>query len=144
MNQTKFEWTPTFWQGWRESNNPYRQYKSDRDRRLVLELLDLHDGERVLEVGCGYGWISQVLWDTAKINWFGVDQSPEMIQHLRQIPLHGDAPASMADAVRLRAVGWFAALTTLFRPTRFQSKFGIAASKVSSKNFVFPGRFASC
>jgi SAM-dependent methyltransferase len=101
MNQTKFEWTPTFWQGWRESNNPYRQYKSDRDRRLVLELLDLHDGERVLEVGCGYGWISQVLWDTAKINWFGVDQSPEMIQHLRQIPLHGDAPASMADAVRL-------------------------------------------
>jgi SAM-dependent methyltransferase len=101
MNQTKFAWTPAFWQGWRESNNPYRRYKSDRDRRLVLELLDLHDGERVLEVGCGYGWISQVLWDAAKINWFGVDQSPEMIRHLRRIPSHEDAPAFMADAIRL-------------------------------------------
>jgi len=101
MNQTNFEWTPAFWQGWRESNNPYRRYKSNRDRQLVLELLDLHDGERVLEVGCGYGWISQALWDAAQINWFGVDQSAEMIRHLRQIPLRADAPASMADAIRL-------------------------------------------
>jgi hypothetical protein len=24
MNCKKFEWTPDFWQGWRESDNPYR------------------------------------------------------------------------------------------------------------------------
>ena len=35
MNPKEFEWTPDFWQGWRESDNPYRQYKSRRDRQLV-------------------------------------------------------------------------------------------------------------
>ena len=53
MDQTNFEWTPDFWQGWRESDNPYRKYKSERDRRLVVDSLELCDGERVLEVGCG-------------------------------------------------------------------------------------------
>ena len=57
MDQMRFEWTPDFWQGWRESGNPYRQYKSERDRRLVVESLELRDRDRVLEVGCGYGWI---------------------------------------------------------------------------------------
>ena len=84
MNQNNFEWTPDFWQGWRESENPYRQYKSRRDRRLVLETLELHDGERVLEVGFGYGWISQCLWRAAKIEWFGVDRSAAMACHLLQ------------------------------------------------------------
>lgn len=101
MNQSQFQWTPDFWQGWRESDNPYRKYKSDRDRRLVLDLLDLHEDERVLEVGCGYGWISQALWGAAEIKWFGVDRSAEMIHHLRQIPSRGKAQAAMADAVRL-------------------------------------------
>ena len=101
MNQNNFEWTPDFWQSWRESKNSYRQYKSDRDRRLVLQLLELHDGERVLEVGCGYGWISQVLWAAAEIKWFGVDQSLEMIRHLRRGSLQGEAWPLMGDAVRL-------------------------------------------
>jgi SAM-dependent methyltransferase len=83
MNQTNFEWTPEFWQGWRESSNPYRQYKSERDRRLVIDLLKLCNHDRVLEVGCGYGWISQVLWDAANIEWTGVDLSIEMVGRLR-------------------------------------------------------------
>lgn len=101
MNQIPFEWTPDFWQGWRESPNPYRKYKSERDRRLVLELMDLHDEEKVLEVGCGYGWISQALLETAKIRWFGVDRSAQMLRHLHRIPALVNAPASIADAVQL-------------------------------------------
>ena len=101
MNQQEFEWTPDFWQGWRESDNPYRHYKSHRDRRLVLQSLELHDGDRVLEVGFGYGWISQALWAAAKIEWFGVDRSAAMVRHLRQFSLHADTRGLLADAVRL-------------------------------------------
>jgi len=79
---TKFEWSPEFWQGWRESGNPYRRYKSERDRRLALQFLDLHDGDRVLEAGCGYGWISEALWAAARIKWTGVDRSSGMIARL--------------------------------------------------------------
>lgn len=101
MNQQEFEWTPDFWQGWRESGNPYRHYKSHRDRQLVLRSLELHDGERVLEVGFGYGWISQALWGAAKIEWFGVDRSPAMVRHLHQFSLDPDIRGLLADAVRL-------------------------------------------
>jgi len=83
MQRPAFEWSPEFWQGWRESNNPYRQYKSRRDRQLVLELLDPHDCDRVLEVGCGYGWISEALWDAARVEWTGVDSSPAMLRRVR-------------------------------------------------------------
>jgi SAM-dependent methyltransferase len=101
MDQSKFEWTPDFWQSWRESDNPYRQYKSRRDRHLVLKLLELQDGDHVLEIGCGYGWISQALLGAAEIKWFGVDQSLEMVRRLQLIPLHANARALVADAVHL-------------------------------------------
>jgi hypothetical protein len=46
-----FEWAPEFWQTWRETANPYRRFKSERDRALTVEALQLRDGDRVLEVG---------------------------------------------------------------------------------------------
>jgi SAM-dependent methyltransferase len=101
MEPTNFEWTPEFWRGWRESSNPYRQYKSDRDRRLVLQLLNLRDRERVLEVGCGYGWISQVLWDAASIQWVGVDRSEAMLCRLRSAHPERSTRALLADACGL-------------------------------------------
>ncbi len=79
-----YEWTPAFWKGWRENGNRYRLHKSKRDRLLALEMLAPQDGERVLEVGCGYGWVSEVLWESAKIEWIGIDASPSMLAHLRQ------------------------------------------------------------
>jgi SAM-dependent methyltransferase len=78
-----FQWTPGYWQGWRESKNPYRQFKSERDRTLTVEALELQDGERVLEVGCGYGWITEALHRAARIHWIGLDHSPPMVQRLR-------------------------------------------------------------
>jgi SAM-dependent methyltransferase len=101
MAKNEFEWTPNFWQGWRESDNPYRQYKSWRDRLLVSRLLELRDGERVLEVGCGYGWISQALWKSARIEWIGVDRSPEMVSSLLRTAPVAEGRALVADAVRL-------------------------------------------
>ncbi len=97
MKQSEFEWTPDFWQGWRESDNPYRQYKSHRDRRLVLKTLELHDGEKVLEVGFGYGWISQSVWGAAEIDWYGVDRSAAMACRLRRLDLNKAKRVALAD-----------------------------------------------
>lgn len=97
----RFEWTPDFWQGWRESENPYRRYKSQRDRELALRILKLRGGESVLEVGCGYGWISRVLWDSAQIRWFGVDRSAKMVRHLRASSGRNADCAISADASHL-------------------------------------------
>jgi SAM-dependent methyltransferase len=101
MNQENFEWAPDFWQGWRESSNPYRRYKSERDRRLVLKSLEPCDHDRVLEVGCGYGWISEALWNSANIEWTGVDRADAMIHRLRAAHPERGAGVLLADACRL-------------------------------------------
>jgi SAM-dependent methyltransferase len=101
MNGTNFEWTSEFWQGWRESGNPYRRYKSERDRRLVVESLGLRERDRVLEVGCGYGWIAEALWGAADIEWTGIDRSPEMIQRLRSAHPEKGRRAVLADGCQL-------------------------------------------
>jgi SAM-dependent methyltransferase len=101
MDQSNFEWTPDFWQGWRESENPYRKYKSERDRQLVAQSMELHDGERVLEVGCGYGWISQTLWNGAHIEWIGIDRSIDMVKRLRASHVRRASQALLADATQL-------------------------------------------
>lgn len=46
---------------------------SDQDRALVLQALQLHDGDSVLAVGRGYGWTSEALLKAAKIRWIGLD-----------------------------------------------------------------------
>lgn len=99
--ETKFEWSPEFWQGWRESSNPYRRYKSERDRRLVLQSLDLREGDRVLEAGCGYGWISETLWTAAPIEWTGIDRSDGMIRHLVTAHPEHARRALVAEGYRL-------------------------------------------
>jgi len=101
MAQPRFEWTPGVWQGWRESDNPYRQFKSERDRAFALQALQLRDGDFVLEVGCGYGWISRVLLEAAKIRWVGLDRSGSMLRQLRT-PLESYQPAVLlGDGSRL-------------------------------------------
>jgi SAM-dependent methyltransferase len=92
-------WTPEFWKQWREAESPYRRYKSERDRQLALHLLELKDGDRVLEIGCGYGWISQALIRSARIKWVGIDLSNSMMQHcLQTIP---GGFGALADALLL-------------------------------------------
>jgi len=55
MKQYDSQWAPGFEQNWRESEDLYRRYKSERNRQLVLKSLALREGDHVLEIGCGYG-----------------------------------------------------------------------------------------
>jgi SAM-dependent methyltransferase len=96
-----FEWTPTYWQGWRETSNPYRQFKSERDRSLTVEALQLRDGEQVLEVGCGYGWITEALFRSARIRWAGIDSSESMVEQLRARLSDYRPAASVGDARKI-------------------------------------------
>lgn len=101
MNQSRFEWNPEFWKSWRESGNPYRRYKSEWDRRFVVSALEICDNDRILEVGCGYGWISRALWEAASAEWTGIDRSVEMIRRIRtEYPDRGSR-ALQADARHL-------------------------------------------
>src|SRR3989442_13581391 len=93
-------WTPEYWRAYCESDNPYRQYKLERDRVLATELLQPHDGERILEVGCGYGRISRSLIDAPKITLQRVDRSESLLQAWRQI-LTGKATGGPSDAGQL-------------------------------------------
>jgi SAM-dependent methyltransferase len=83
MGESAFQWAPGHWQNWREASNPYRRFKSERDRTLALQALQLRERDSVLEVGCGYGWVSKSLFEAAKIHWVGVDQSESMVRQLR-------------------------------------------------------------
>jgi SAM-dependent methyltransferase len=95
------QWTPDFWQSWREADNPYRRHKSQRDRQIALELLSPRSGERILEVGCGYGWISLALWNAAPIEWVGMDRSQTMLHRLRSAPGAQSDRSLQADAAQL-------------------------------------------
>src|ERR1700722_2071383 len=96
-----FEWTSAYWQGWRETSNPYRQFKSERDRSLTVEALQLCDGEQVLEVGCGYGWITEALFRAARIRLVGIDSSVSMVEQLRARLSDYRPAASVGDARRI-------------------------------------------
>jgi SAM-dependent methyltransferase len=94
-----YEWTPDFWQSWREARNPYRHFKSQRDRHIALELLAPRAGDRILEVGCGYGWISETLWQA--VDWTGVDRSETMLRRLRSSFRAQGIRSMVADATQL-------------------------------------------
>lgn len=96
-----FEWTSAYWRGWREASNPYRQFKSERDRSLTVEALQLRDDDRVLEVGCGYGWITESLLQAARIRWVGLDRSESMAHQLRTNLARYDPNVFVGDASRL-------------------------------------------
>ena len=93
-------WTPDFWRKYCESGNPYRQYKLQRDTSLAIKLLRPSDGERILEVGCGYGRISQALIASAKIRLVTVDFSSAMLRACKQT-LETNFSGCRADAGRL-------------------------------------------
>ncbi len=89
-------WTPEYWRGYAELDNPYRRYKLERDRHLALTLLAPADGQRILEVGCGYGRISRLLMESARIHLVAADRSWPMLKACR-----GSFQLLQADAVSL-------------------------------------------
>jgi ubiquinone/menaquinone biosynthesis C-methylase UbiE len=52
--------------------------------RRIRPLLNLHDGMRLLDVGCGTGSLLQELSESGKeLNLYGIDLSPEMVNAAR-------------------------------------------------------------
>ncbi len=47
--------------------------------RKLLEVLDLNEGDVVLDIGCGNGLISEYIFDHAKAHVYGIDYVPEAI-----------------------------------------------------------------
>lgn len=75
-------WTPEFWREYCEGH-AVRRYRGRRELRLALELLRLKEGQRLLEVGCGYGRLSASLVESGA-QWTGVELSPSMAAHCRR------------------------------------------------------------
>jgi len=61
----------------------------------VLELLDVKPGERILDLGCGTGYLTQQIADLGA-EVVGIDYSPEMIQKAKET--YPDVSFSVADA----------------------------------------------
>lgn len=98
--QDRSVWTPEYWRGYCEADDPYRRYKWQRDRTLAVDLLQARPGQQVLEVGCGYGRISQALLDHAAIHLVGIDRSRSMLKEC-SVSLKGHLSLCQGDAARL-------------------------------------------
>ncbi|MBW4890948.1 methyltransferase domain-containing protein [Mucilaginibacter sp. HMF5004] len=61
----------------------------------VMELLDVQPGERILDLGCGTGYLTQQISEL-DADVVGIDYSPEMIQKARQS--YPEVSFSVADA----------------------------------------------
>lgn len=68
-------------------------------RRMICEMLDVRDGEAVLDAGCGNGGLIDGLSRKAEIRAFGVDISPKMIEVCRAGFPHVDFRESVAEAL---------------------------------------------
>lgn len=73
-------WTPQFWKGYFDAPSPYRRYKHTRDVSALCALLDVPRGAKMLEAGCGYGRISQVLVQEFDLRLISTDWSEEMLR----------------------------------------------------------------
>jgi ubiquinone/menaquinone biosynthesis C-methylase UbiE len=78
---------------------PYRNLVSN-----VISRMELRDGDKLLEVGCGTGNVMQAALEQADITVYGVDSSKSMIRQalkkLRRNIVRGEAYFIYADAVR--------------------------------------------
>jgi SAM-dependent methyltransferase len=53
---------------------------SSRHRvRTVLDYLDIQPGQRVLDCGCGLGWMLKIIGETYDCRLFGIDADPERL-----------------------------------------------------------------
>lgn len=74
-------------------------------KRQIVGLMDIHEGDQVLDVGCGVGddvrTMAQLVGPTGRV--VGVDQSTQMIDEARQRAAGSDAPVQfeVADAHHL-------------------------------------------
>ena len=73
----------------------------------VLELLDVKPGERILDLGCGTGYLTQQINDLGA-DVVGIDYSPEMIQKAKET--YPEVAFSVADASKFSFIEPFDAI----------------------------------
>jgi SAM-dependent methyltransferase len=71
-----------------------RPIETERHARRIMRYLRPHDGDRLLEVGCGRGWLTQRMQERIPAT-YGVDVNPRSIVHGVTANLH------VMDAVAL-------------------------------------------
>ncbi|HET9012726.1 MAG TPA: class I SAM-dependent methyltransferase [Gemmatimonadaceae bacterium] len=64
-----------------------RPIETERHARRIMRYLRPHDGQRLLEVGCGRGWLTQRMQERFP-STYGVDVNPRSILHAVTANLH--------------------------------------------------------
>lgn len=74
-----------------------------QDRKIdrLLARLNLKEGDSLLEIGCGWGWLAEAALRKHRIRYHGITLSPEQKQfadtRLEVAGLHGDADITLTD-----------------------------------------------
>jgi ubiquinone/menaquinone biosynthesis C-methylase UbiE len=82
FNARKFDsWADTFERKWFNRFN-FFQFLQKR----VITLVDLHQGQRLLDIGCGTGWAVRYAASVVHSNgeFYGIDISPKMIEKAKE------------------------------------------------------------
>lgn len=73
-------WTPEFWGGYVKADIPCRRYRMLRQETVMLTILRSLQGKLILDAGCGYGRMSElILQHRPEVKVVGVDISESMI-----------------------------------------------------------------
>lgn len=68
--------------------------------RVVLEYLEIAEGERVLDCGCGLGWFLKVIGELTRCSLFGTDFDVPRLRTARR-EMGSRAPVAASDVLRL-------------------------------------------
>lgn len=80
----------------RENRNHFKKINK------IIHLLDIKDGDRILEIGCGSGIHAKALLDSKKIKYSGIDISQGMINETRErLRNHKDIFLKISDGEHL-------------------------------------------
>jgi len=74
-------WTPESWSSILYKNE-FTTYRANRHRQMVVDLLSPKRGDLILDAGCGYGRLTELLLSNGA-EVYDVDISPCMIEHCR-------------------------------------------------------------
>ncbi len=102
-------WDQHIHHGYFVDGDESRAEATDKLIRLLLDQIELHQGARVLDIGCGIGATSALLAREYQCNVLGISLSPEQVDFARRSVAEMDQPPvfEVQDANDLRVDGDF-------------------------------------